>query len=200
MSAVVHEYAHGWTALQFGDDTAKRLGRLSFNPLKHIDPFSTVLLPIVLIMLGLPAIAIAKPVPINPYNLKNPKKNMIWIAAAGPASNFLIALVCAMLMHWVGNLLAVPAIYFLGLIILINMALAVFNLIPIPPLDGSRIVMGLLPRKQAILYSRVEKYGLVIILVLVMTTNVIPRIIVPVLQTLWLTLGLPIKLFNVFVP
>ena len=190
MSAVVHEYAHGWTALKFGDRTAKDLGRLSFNPLRHIDPLTTVLLPMFCLMAGWPAFAIAKPVPINPYNLRNPKKDMIWIAAAGPVSNLMIAFIASVVIQFGLTTMAPGTIYVLGLIVLVNIILAVFNLIPIPPLDGSRIVMGVLPRKQAMFYSRFERYGIFIIILLAWTTNVIGMIVLPTLAFVWRSFGL----------
>ena len=190
MSAVIHEYAHGWTAYRFGDDTAKGLGRLTLNPLKHIDPLTTVLLPIVCLMVGMPAFAIAKPVPINPYRLENPKHDMIWIAAAGPISNLIIAFFTSLLIQAGKSIMSPTVIYLLALIVLINIVLAVFNLIPIPPLDGSRIVMGLLPRRQAMVYASIERYGIFIVFLLAWTTDVIPMIVIPVLMVVWKSFGL----------
>lgn len=162
-SVILHEYAHGWVAFKLGDPTAKMLGRLTLNPLKHIDPVGTILVPMVLRFLNLYPLGWAKPVPINFANLRHPKRDMMWVALAGPAVNILIALLLSDLLR----LRLSGELYQLcELGIIINLFLATFNLIPIPPLDGSRILMGLLPNELAISYSRLEPVGLIIVLVL----------------------------------
>jgi Zn-dependent protease len=171
----VHEAAHGWVANKFGDPTARMLGRLTLNPVRHIDPMGTVILPILLLVMGSPfLIGWAKPVPITVQNLRRPKQDMAWVALAGPASNFLMALIWAMIaklgifalsygMDW----LALPMIS-MGLFgIIINLVLMVFNLFPIPPLDGGRIMVSILPGPMAWQLSRLEPYGIFIVLALI---------------------------------
>ncbi len=166
----VHEVAHGWVARQLGDPTAMMLGRLTLNPLKHIDPIGTVLVPILLLMVGGVIFGWAKPVPITVENLRNPKRDMALVAAAGPLSNLAMALGWALLMKVAlvisGSLpaLALPLTYMSAAGITINIILLVLNLIPIPPLDGSRVVSGLLPGPWAWQYNRLEPYGLFILL------------------------------------
>lgn len=158
MAVIVHECAHGWVALLCGDPTAKMLGRLTLNPIKHIDPIGTILVPVVTKMtLGFP-FGWAKPVPVNFAALRHPKRDMMLVAFAGPLSNILIAVLAT---------LALPlAPKFLGLMIIVNLFLAIFNLVPIPPLDGSRIVTGLLPNSLARQYLFLEPFGFIILLVL----------------------------------
>ena len=160
---VCHEYAHGWVAYKCGDQTAKLAGRLTLNPLKHIDPIGTVILPIALYsFFGMP-FGWAKPVPINYGNLKSPKRDLMLVAIAGPTINILLALAFGQLAGW-GVLSGVQK--WLFQIVLVNCFLATFNLIPIPPLDGSRIVLGLLPRRWALFYSRLEPWGFILVFVL----------------------------------
>lgn len=164
IALVVHEYAHGYVANKLGDNTAKQMGRLTFNPLAHIDPMGTIFLPLFLILTRAPFIfGWAKPVPVNFSNLRNPKKHMIWVGLAGPAANFALAILIFLLLS-----LKIPGIpvfsAFLVNVMIINIFLGAFNLIPIPPLDGSRILMGLLPHRLSIAYSRLERYGIIILM------------------------------------
>lgn len=167
VALVVHEYAHGYIAYKLGDNTAKHLGRLTFNPLAHIDVFGTILLPLLLILNRSPVIfGYAKPVPVNFLNLRNPKKDMIWVGLAGPVANFIAAAV-AFLILLSGFISNLGLAEFIVKIMLINIVLGAFNLIPIPPLDGSRIVMGVLPEKIASLYNRITPlHGMIILIIL----------------------------------
>ena len=148
-SAVIHEVSHGFVAEKLGDPTARLAGRLTLNPLKHLDPFGSVLLPLMLSLIpGGIVFGWAKPVPYNPYNLKNPERGAALIAAAGPLSNLSIAAVLSVvfrLLNLSTNDILIAAQGLVGLIVLINIALAVFNLIPIPPLDGAKVMMAILP-------------------------------------------------------
>ncbi len=167
ISVSVHEFAHGWTAYKLGDRTAKDSGRLTLNPLAHIDPIGTILIPILLFMAtnGRFVFGAAKPVPVNFWRLKNPKNGMIWVGASGPIANFIFAGILSILRrilppHPLANFIFVT-------LISINVILGVFNLIPIPPLDGSRIVMGLLPKGMAEKYSMLEPFGFIIVIALI---------------------------------
>ncbi|MGB5210529.1 MAG: site-2 protease family protein [Gammaproteobacteria bacterium] len=182
----LHEVAHGWVARHFGDRTAEMQGRLTANPLKHIDPIGTVLVPALMLFLGGFLFGWAKPVPVDPRNLANPRRDMILVAAAGPGSNVLMAIGWALFARAVhglgidGN----AAIYFLGMAqigVLINVVLAVFNMFPLPPLDGGRVLSGFLPPRQAIMLERVAPYTLPIVLVL-MVTGVLWRILNPLVN------------------
>lgn len=165
----VHEFAHGWVAFKLGDNTAKSLGRLTINPLAHIDPFGTVLLPL-LIFFGTGGRFIfgaAKPVPINYLALKNPKQDMVWIGLSGPLANIAFAVLLRAIWFIISPAGTIFDFIFRTLII-INVVLGIFNLIPIPPLDGSRVAMGLLPRQLASGYARIEPFGFFIIMALIM--------------------------------
>jgi len=183
----IHESAHGWAALKFGDPTAFNLGRITLNPIPHIDPVGTVILPLIMMITGIPFIGWAKPVPVNPLNLRNPRRDNLWISASGPISNltaaavFLIGIVILKFLnpnivyflrsfifahtgfaggfHPLGGL---ALILFYGA--LINTLLAIFNMIPIPPLDGSGVLMGLLSDEAAEKYDRIRPFGFLIIL------------------------------------
>jgi Zn-dependent protease len=169
LSVVVHECAHGWVAYQLGDPTAKLAGRLTLNPLKHIDPVGTIFLPGVLIAMrlmnmGTPVFGWAKPVPVNFARLHHPKRDMIWVGLAGPAVNIVFAILFSLFSKFEMSLFWQGIIAFA---VFINLLLAIFNLIPIPPLDGSRLVMGVLPRPWAIRYGRLEPYGIFIVIMLI---------------------------------
>ncbi len=195
----VHEVAHGWVAQRLGDPTAMMLGRLTLNPLKHIDPIGTVLVPVILLMLGGVIFGWAKPVPVTTENFKHPRRDMAWVAVAGPASNLLMALLWALLMKvallisstglsW----LTLPLTYMAAAGIWINLILMVLNLLPVPPLDGSRVLVGALPDKLAQKYSRLEPYGLMILLVL-LVSGYLGSVLLPVV---FATQGLVYGLFG----
>lgn len=183
-SVIVHEVAHGFVAYKRGDSTAKLLGRLTLNPIYHIDIFGSIILPAILMLTGAPVFGWAKPVPINMYNLKNPKIDMIFVSLAGITANFLLAVCAGILMFVIRTFFAnadimVSMYIILQYVIVINIVLFIFNLIPIPPLDGSRVVLFLLPRELAQKYAQIEKYGFWIILILLMT-NILWKIIGPI--------------------
>jgi len=167
---VLHEVAHGWMASRLGDDTALRMGRLTLNPVKHVDPVGTIAVPAALYLIyalgwtqSLVMFGWAKPVPVNFSRLKSPKRDMILVAVAGPLTNILIAFVLAKMVLF-GILPGLSEVFFYA--ILLNLALAIFNLIPIPPLDGSRVVSGLLPLELERKYARLEPFGLLIVVIL----------------------------------
>ena len=168
----VHEVAHGWVALRFGDSTAKMAGRLTLNPFKHIDPVGTVLVPGLLLMLGGFIFGWAKPVPVNFSGLNNPKRDMIFVALAGPGANLMMAFVwggVGFIAQSLPDYAAVPLIYMSIAGLQINTILMLINLIPVPPLDGGRVAVGLLPISLARSYSKLEPYGLFIMLGLLAT-------------------------------
>ncbi len=182
-AVVCHEVSHGYVANKLGDPTAKIMGRLTLNPFKHLDPIG-------LLMLFIIKIGWAKPVPVNFNNLHNPKRDMIWVAAAGPITNILLAAFSAMLLRGivmaaslVPGYFAEPILLMLTFSVFINLVLAIFNLIPVPPLDGGRVVVGLLPYRQSMAYSRIEPYGMIaIILIVVLIPSILSIIIAPPLH------------------
>jgi Zn-dependent protease len=194
VAVVFHEVAHGWVAYRLGDPTAAQLGRLTLNPFAHVDLFGTILVPLMLIVANSPFVfGYAKPVPVNFHNLRNPKRDMIWVAVAGPVTNLLLAAGCAVIWRLTAPLSgAQGASYALSSLvdffapvalmaqsgILINITLAVFNMLPLPPLDGGRVLVGLLPVPLASMVSRVEPFGFIILIVLLMTRT-LDRIIDP---------------------
>jgi len=168
----IHEAAHGYAARHFGDNTAYMLGRVSLNPIKHIDPVGTILIPLLLILSGSPfLVGYAKPVPVNFGRLRNPRIDSIWVALAGPGSNFIQALIWAILLIILLGF-GVDERFLLAVAqagITWNLVLLVFNLFPLPPLDGGRILAGLLPARQSIAFGKLEPYGFFIVLALVFT-------------------------------
>jgi Zn-dependent protease len=183
LALTFHEVAHGWVAYKFGDPTAKMAGRLTLNPIPHLDPIGTILLFIV-------HFGWAKPVPVNPAYFRNPKRDLMWVSLAGPASNLLLALVFGLIFRlllsgglMIGGEVAYVLVIMLKYAVLINIVLAVFNLIPIPPLDGSKILFGLLPRELERHYLEFERYGPMLIIGLVFVSFVFHvSIIWPVLS------------------
>ncbi len=161
VAVILHEVAHGYIAYKLGDDTAKNHGRLSLNPIKHIDIMGTIIVPLILLVSSSVIFGWAKPVPVNFSKLRNPKRDMAFVAAAGPAINIIIAIISALLLNLFN--IKIFEIMLVNTIIL-NVTLALFNLIPIPPLDGSKIVTSLLPPKYAIKFYQLEKYGLGIVI------------------------------------
>ena len=177
IAITLHEAAHGYAAYALGDDTAKQQGRISINPLRHVDDFGTLILPGLLIVgqvLTIGRVAFlfgwAKPVPVSPWNFRNPRRGMMLVAAAGPACNFVLAWLGAVCLH-LAQRVPDPAgdrlDLFFSMFILSNLVLGLFNLLPIPPLDGGRIAVGLLPERAAAAYARVERAGILVVLLLV---------------------------------
>jgi Zn-dependent protease len=193
-AVILHEISHGVVALWFGDDTAKRAGRLTLNPLPHIDPFGTILLPAMGALTGLPIIGFAKPVPVNPAQLRNPRRDLLFVSLAGPTTNFLLmagaALATRSLLRgtFVGSGIGSegPAllVQVLFAFAVVNLFLGLFNLLPIPPLDGSALLERVLPRRWLPSWYRFRPYGFLILLLLVISTNVVTRIVSPFFDAL----------------
>jgi len=193
-SVMVHEVSHGVVAHKLGDDTAQRAGRLTLNPLKHLDPFGSIILPLLLsipALFGQPAFIFgwAKPVPYNPLRLKNPNLGAALIAVAGPLTNFVLAAIFGLIIRaaisaGAGGELG-PALLFFNMIVFINVLLGVFNLVPIPPLDGSKLLFWLMPDRYARFKILLEQYGLFILLFFIFFGF---RLIIPVIQAIYLLL------------
>lgn len=186
-----HEGSHAWAADKLGDPTARRMGRITLNPLAHIDPIGTFIFPLLLIWAGIPPIGWAKPVMVNSYNLRHPRQDNLWISLAGPGANMALAVLSALLFRVIiaigglsGNQFWLePLTNFLIMSVIINLLLAFFNLIPIPPLDGSGIVMGLLPNEYVRSYEQLRPFGFMIILVL-FWIGLIDKVLLPLVYSL----------------
>lgn len=196
-AVILHEISHGFVALAFGDRTAQAAGRLTLNPLPHIDPLGSVILPGLLIVAGAPVIGWAKPVPVNPRNLRNPRAQMLLVSLAGPATNFVLMVVAALLARAAftrqGVVGALGEISFdrqplvvqvTFLFAFVNLLLGLFNLLPIPPLDGSAIIERVLPRRMLPAWHRFRPYGLLVLLVLVLSTGLLGRVLTPFVDRL----------------
>lgn len=180
----VHEAAHGYAARYFGDMTAHFQGRISLNPIRHIDPIGTILVPALTMMAGGILFGWAKPVPVDFSRLRHPKRDMLWVAAAGPVSNLIMALMWAAVYKFAGGLpanIGVPLFYMAQAGIMINVVLMVLNLLPLPPLDGGRIAVSLLPNHLSYRFARVEQYGFIILLVLLFT-GILSKILEPFIR------------------
>jgi Zn-dependent protease len=170
IGAVLHEIAHGYSALKLGDTTARDAGRLTLNPLKHIDLFSTVLLPAAMVFMHLPPLIMFKPVPINMNNLHNPRRDSRIVALAGPLTNFAIVILTALIYQlFLTGVQSTPLILFIYSLIIINLFLGAFNLIPIPPLDGSWVLQSFLPEQALVGYAKIRTWFVVIFLILIFT-------------------------------
>lgn len=185
----IHEFSHGWIAYKLGDTTAKYQGRLTLNPLAHIDPMGTIILPLFLFIAtrGQFVFGAAKPVPINYWALKNPKRDMIWIGLAGPLSNIAAAALASQFLKMLPDITILSIL--LKNFIIINVVLGLFNLIPIPPLDGSRIVMGILPSGLATIYAGLEPFGFIIIMIFI-ALGLFNLIVWPIVNLIIAVLGL----------
>jgi len=182
----LHEAAHGWVALKLGDTTARDLGRITANPIKHIDPIGTILIPIVmLVSIGM-AFGYAKPVPVNVRNFAHPQKDMALVALAGPVSNFVMAFFWMIVLFVVYKMMTHGTVangvqYMAGIGVIINIVLMVVNLLPMLPLDGGRVVMGVLPFKWAVMFIKTERFGFFII-ILLLFTGVLDKILMPMVK------------------
>jgi Zn-dependent protease len=185
LAITVHEAAHGYAAKHFGDKTAYFLGRITLNPIKHIDPIGTVVIPGMLLLLSAPFLfGWAKPVPVNFSNLNNPKKDMMWVALAGPASNLVMAIIWAIILGLFKSSGASYALFIIGMAqvgIMINLVLMLLNLLPIPPLDGGRMAVSLLPSPWSYKLASIERYGMFILIFLIVS-GLLSAILLPLLR------------------
>ena len=185
LAITVHEAAHGYAAKHFGDKTAYFLGRITLNPIKHIDPIGTVVIPGMLLLLSAPFLfGWAKPVPVNFSNLNNPKKDMMWVALAGPASNLVMAIIWAIILGLFRSSGASYALFVIGMAqvgIMINLVLMLLNLLPIPPLDGGRMAVSLLPSPWSYKLASIERYGMFILIFLIVS-GLLSAILLPLLR------------------
>ena len=185
LAITVHEAAHGYAAKHFGDKTAYFLGRITLNPIKHIDPIGTVVIPGMLLLLSAPFLfGWAKPVPVNFSNLNNPKKDMMWVALAGPASNLVMAIIWAIILGLFKSSGASYTLFIIGMAqvgIMINLVLMLLNLLPIPPLDGGRMAVSLLPSPWSYKLASIERYGMFILIFLIVS-GLLSAILLPLLR------------------
>jgi Zn-dependent protease len=197
VAIVFHEISHGWAANAFGDPTAKRLGRLSPNPIRHVDPIGTVVLPLILAVSGAPVFGWAKPVPVKAEKMRNPRLHMMLVALAGPGMNLLLALVAAVALALtlrLGTADGIGMLFLLGNLenfLVINIFLALFNLLPLPPFDGGHVVEGLLPRRIAAGYARIGRFGFPVLIFLLLVlpllspeADIVRKIVVPPVRAL----------------
>jgi Zn-dependent protease len=189
VAVILHEISHGVVALCFGDDTAKKAGRLTLNPIPHIDVFGSIILPAMGAISGLPVIGWAKPVPVNPAQLRNPRRDMIWVGLVGPFTNFVLMAIAALVARWQWSSLTVPAgAVFADLPLefrvvlsfaLVNLFLGIFNLLPIPPLDGSSLIERVLPESWLPGWYKFRPYGFFVLFALVFFTGIFSRLMAP---------------------
>jgi len=191
IAIILHEISHGIVALWFGDDTAKRAGRLTLNPIPHIDPFGSIILPVLGALTGFPVLAWAKPVPVNPARLRNQRRDMLIVSLAGPTTNFLLMFAAALATRELirgGNYFTVddlpPVAGFLFAFAIVNLFLGLFNFLPIPPLDGSAILERMLPARYLATWYKFRPYGILVLFLLVFSTDIIGRIFDPFLERL----------------
>jgi Zn-dependent protease len=196
VAIILHEISHGVVALWCGDDTAKRAGRLTLNPVPHVDPFGSIILPAMGALSGLPILGYAKPVPVNPARMRHPRRDMVLVSLAGPTTNLLLmagaAIVARALVHSGGHVggaldvdtpdLLVEIVFFFAVV---NLLLGIFNLLPIPPLDGSALVERLLPQQWLPAWHRFRPYGILVLLLLVFTTGIVGKVVTPFYDLLY---------------
>jgi Zn-dependent protease len=205
-SIVIHEVAHGWMAYKLGDNTAKNMGRLTLNPMVHVDVMGTLILPLIMIVLGGPVFGWAKPVPFNPYNFHphvNRRNGTMWVAVSGPASNFALAFIASFVLVISQRFLSgLPALLYMSIfqlaqaMIFINLILGFFNLIPLPPLDGSKVLVRFLPQRMESQYLRFERYGMLILILILLTGGFSKLVLGPVTLLYKIFLSIPIFLFQ----